>query len=104
MVITILGGYVPGPTATFGFILATLCGAIFHLIMGGDARRLALFLLAGWVGFLLGHILGGILGITLVTIGMLRVFPAILGALIALVVAQVLTSRRTRSSASRPRR
>lgn len=86
----------PGPTATFGFILATLCGAAFHLVVGGDARRLALFLLAGWVGFLLGHVLGGILGISILTIGMLRVFPALLGALVALVVAQFLTRKRTR--------
>jgi uncharacterized membrane protein YeaQ/YmgE (transglycosylase-associated protein family) len=87
---------VPGPTATFGFILATLCGAVFHLMVGGDARRLALFLLAGWVGFLLGQILGGILGISMLTIGVLRVFPALLGAFVALVVAQFLTRRRIR--------
>ncbi|MBZ0277983.1 MAG: hypothetical protein K8I60_17685 [Anaerolineae bacterium] len=91
----------PGPTVTFSFILATLCGAAFHLVMGGDARRLALFLLAGWVGFALGHILGGILGINILAIGTLRTFPALLGAFVALVVAQFLTRRQSRSSSLR---
>jgi uncharacterized membrane protein YeaQ/YmgE (transglycosylase-associated protein family) len=85
----------PSPTTTFGFILATLCGALFHLIMGGDARRLALFLLAGWVGFGLGHVLGSILGINILNIGTLRLASAIFGALVALVVAHLLTSKRT---------
>ena len=47
----------PGPTATFGFILATLYGAGFHFVVGGDVRRLALFLLSAWVGFGLGQLL-----------------------------------------------
>jgi uncharacterized membrane protein YeaQ/YmgE (transglycosylase-associated protein family) len=85
----------PGPNATLGFILATLCGALFHLIMGGDARRLALFLLAGWVGFGLGHVLGTILQINLLNIGTLRLASAVFGALVALIVAHFLTSKRT---------
>ena len=32
----------PGPSIVFSFILATLYGAAFHLVSGGDARRLAL--------------------------------------------------------------
>jgi hypothetical protein len=85
----------PSPTTTLGFILATLFGALFHLIMGGDARRLALFLLAAWVGFGLGHVLGTILGINILNIGTLRIVTAALGALVALFVAHFLTSKRT---------
>ena len=85
----------PGPATTFGFILATLFGAGFHLIMGGDARRLALFLLAGWIGFGLGQLVGSVIGINILNIGTLRIFSASIGALIALLVTHFLTSERT---------
>lgn len=88
----------PGPTTIFGFILATLFGAVFHLIMGGDARRLALFLLAGWVGFGLGHLLGAIFDVNILNIGTLRILTASMGALVALFVAHLLTSSRKQST------
>lgn len=84
----------PGPSVTFGFILATLFGAAFHLIVGGDARRLALFLLAGWVGFALGHIFGTVFQVNMLNIGTLRIFTASLGSIIALLAAYLLTSSR----------
>ena len=84
----------PGPSVTFGFILATLFGAAFHLIAGGDARRLALFLRAGWVGFALGHIFGTVFQVNMLNIGTLRIFTASLGAIIALLAAYLLTSSR----------
>jgi hypothetical protein len=87
----------PGPTATFGFILATLLGAGFHLVVGGDIRRLALFLLSAWIGFTLGHILGTVLLIDLLRVGTLRTIPAVLGALVALVAAHILTVSSQRS-------
>jgi uncharacterized membrane protein YeaQ/YmgE (transglycosylase-associated protein family) len=90
----------PSPITTFGFILATLFGAVFHLIMGGDARRLALFLLAGWVGFGLGHLLGVALGINILNIGTLRIFTASVGAFIALFVAHFLTSNRAHNQST----
>lgn len=91
----------PGPNLTLGFILATLFGATFHLIMGGDARRLALFLLAGWIGFGLGHLIGVVLGINILNIGALRVVTAAFGALLALIVAHFLTSKRPHKRAIR---
>ena len=91
----------PGSTLTFAFILATLFGAAFHLIMGGDARRLALFLIAGWIGFGLGHLAGVALQMNIMNIGTLRLFPAGLGAVVALVAAVLLTARRPRKRATR---
>ncbi|GIL08846.1 MAG: hypothetical protein BroJett033_3570 [Chloroflexota bacterium] len=85
---------IPAPTPVLGFILATLCGALFHLIVGGDARRLALFLLAAWVGFGLGHLLGVFLGIDVMAIGSLRVVTAVMGAGVALLAVYVLTAKR----------
>lgn len=84
----------PAPTTTLSFILATLYGAFFHLIMGGDTRRLALFLLSGWVGFSLGHILGVAFEINVFAIGTLRTASATLGAFIALFAAHILTANR----------
>jgi hypothetical protein len=91
----------PGPTAVFGFIIATLFGAVFHLVMGGDARRLALFLLSGWVGFGLGHLLGVVFEIDLLPIGTLHAFTASFGALVALIAAHMLTTERKRKRAIR---
>jgi hypothetical protein len=82
----------PSPSVTFGFILATLYGALFHFVLGGNARQLALFLLAGWLGFALGHIFGVIFGVNILDIGPLHVFSATLGALLALLAARFLTS------------
>lgn len=88
----------PAPGTTFGFILATLFGAGYHLIVGGDIRRLALFLLSAWVGFGLGHMLGVTFGINFLSIGTLRVLAASIGALVALAVAHVLTSNQQRQA------
>jgi hypothetical protein len=89
----------PSPTTTFGFILATLYGAGFHMIVGGDIRRLALFLLSGWIGFGLGHFLGTTFMIDILNIGTLRVVAATFGALVALTVAHLLTTDRKGSKA-----
>ncbi|MBC8100527.1 MAG: hypothetical protein H7Y11_13875 [Armatimonadetes bacterium] len=86
----------PSPSLTFGFIVATLLGASYHLVFGGDARRLALFLLVGWLGFGLGHVLGLLFEIEVLSVGSLRMLPALVGAFTALTVARVMTSRRVR--------
>ncbi len=89
------------PGFVFSFILATLFGATFHLIFGGDARRLALFLLVGWLGFALGHITGLLFEIDLFNIGSLRVVTAAAGAVLALMLAQILSSGRSRRRSPR---
>jgi hypothetical protein len=91
----------PSPILTFAFILATLFGAAFHLIFGGNARRLAVFLLFGWIGFAFGHFVGVMFQVDVFNIGALRVVSASLGALIALAAAFLLTSQRTRKRSAR---
>jgi len=83
---------VPSPIFVFGFIVATLFGAGFHLFFGGDARRLAIFLLVGWGGFFVGHFAGVFLNVEFINIGMLRFLPACFGAFIALFFAQAVTA------------
>lgn len=81
----------PGPTFTFGFVMATLYGAAFHLIMGGSARRLVFFMLAGWLGFTLGHILGVLFEVNLFVIGALQFTSASVTTLALLWMAHLLT-------------
>lgn len=80
------------PTWLLAFTLATLYGAGFHVWQGGGARRLALYLLAGWLGFALGHLLGNALKIQFVMIGALNIITATLGSAIALFAARWLTT------------
>jgi hypothetical protein len=84
----------PSPTLTFGFIIATFYGAMFHLIFGGRARRLAVFIGVAWFGFAFGHIAGIWFSIDLFNIGALRFLPATLGTFILLGVAHLLSSPR----------
>ena len=76
------------PTLLLAFTLATLSGAGFHLWQGGGARRLALYLLAGWLGFALGHLVGDALRLDFFRIGALNTLSAMLGAAVALVAAR----------------
>jgi hypothetical protein len=85
----------PDPVVTFAFVIATLIGAVFHFVVGGNARRLAIFLLAGWMGFALGHLMGNTLNIELLMIGELRMLPAAAGAMFALFIAYILTTDRS---------
>ncbi|NJL94672.1 MAG: hypothetical protein HC915_13590 [Anaerolineae bacterium] len=75
-------------------MLATLFGASAHFILGGDARRLALFLLAGWLGFALGQILGDLLMLSAGEVGAVNFCPATSGAYLALALVFVMTRRR----------
>lgn len=84
----------PTPPVVLGFILATLYGALFHLLFGGNTRRMALYLLAGWLGFGLGQIFGTVAGVTLFRIGPINTFSATLGAWLALFVTRFLSGKR----------
>jgi uncharacterized membrane protein YeaQ/YmgE (transglycosylase-associated protein family) len=80
-------------TLLFAFTISTLYGAGFHLALGGGARRLALYLLAGWLGFVLGHWLGDAWGISAMRVGSLNLLAATLGSAVALGAAWLLARR-----------
>ncbi|QPC81101.1 hypothetical protein G4Y79_15470 [Phototrophicus methaneseepsis] len=84
----------PGPNFVFAFMVATLIGAAFHLIVGGGARQLALYLLSGWIGFTLGQSLGNVLNASILQIGEINIVLASVGALLALIAARVFSSER----------
>jgi uncharacterized membrane protein YeaQ/YmgE (transglycosylase-associated protein family) len=75
-----------------GFLLATVYGTSFHLIMGGPAKRIFLYILAAWVGFAVGHFVGDFLNMELFKLGVLHLFSASLGAWIALIASWWLTA------------
>jgi hypothetical protein len=80
------------PTLLLAFALATIYGASFHLWQGGGARRLALYLLSGWLGFTLGHWLGDLLDVRFLSIGALNWLTATLGSVIALFASRWLST------------
>ena len=82
----------PNPVFAFACIIATMYGLGFHIIMGGDARRLVLFVVAGWIGFLLGQYIGDSLQIDLLRMGVLHVLPATVAAFALLTFAHILTT------------
>lgn len=93
----------PDPSFSFGFMIATLYGAGFHLVWGGGAHRLLLFLVAGWLGFAFGHIVGVLFEITMLSVGALRFLPASVAALLILFAAQSLTGTKRQRSSTRSR-
>lgn len=83
----------PDPVFIFAFVIATMYGLGFHVILGGDARRMVLFVVTSWVGFLLGQYIGGYLGIGLLQIGVIHLLPASIAAVGLLIFAHALTAK-----------
>ena len=73
------------PTFIFAFLVASLLGALYHLIRGGGLGRLFLDLLLSWIGFALGHFLGVWQGWSLFPLGGLDLGLSMPGGLILLV-------------------
>jgi hypothetical protein len=76
-----------------GFLLSTIYGATFHLVLGGKPRKLLLYVLASWIGFALGHFVGDLLGIELLKLGAIHLFAASVGSWIALLLSWFFTER-----------
>jgi len=74
------------PAILLAVLLSTAYGAAFHVWRGGDRRRLGLFLVAGWVGFGLGQLLGLLISWNGAMLGEVHLVEATLGSLIALLV------------------
>ena len=70
-----------------GLFLSTAYGAAFHLIMGGPPRKIALYTIAAWIGFIVGHFVGAWFGISLFKLGTIHLFSASIGAWIAIVAS-----------------
>jgi uncharacterized membrane protein YeaQ/YmgE (transglycosylase-associated protein family) len=82
------------PALSFSLLLATLCGALVHLIFGGDGGQLLTDVLASWAGFAIGQAVGDVFGIVVGSIGPVHIAIATTGALLAIAVARLLMPRR----------
>jgi len=73
------------PSLVLALMIASLYGALYHLIRGGGLGRLLLFLIFGWMGFAAGHFLGIWRDWVLIPIGELNLGLSTLGSFIFLV-------------------
>lgn len=67
-----------------GLLLATAYGAAFHLLIGGGLKRLVIYLLVAWFGFVAGHFIGDMLSLDWFKLGPLNLLSASLGSWFAL--------------------
>ena len=81
------------PSFTFDIMLATLYGALAHLILGGNGRRLVVLIVASWIGFGIGQAVGQVMDIRVLALGPTNIVPATLGSLIALISTTILSAR-----------
>ena len=80
---------IPGSASALvlGFLLATIYGAVFHLVFGGTVKRLILFLAAAWLGFFIGQFAGDFLNFEILKLGKIHLLSATLGAWLMLFAA-----------------
>jgi hypothetical protein len=71
-----------------GFLLATAYGAGFHVVVGGPARTIPLYLGVAWLGFAIGHFVGDYLDLNMLRLGVVQLFSASVGAWIALIIGR----------------
>jgi hypothetical protein len=74
------------PTLLFGFLIATLCGALYHLARGGGAGRLLFYLVLGWAGFAAGQLMGEWFGWYFMRAGTLNIAAASLMSFIVIAI------------------
>lgn len=75
------------------FLLATAYGTLFHLLVGGPARRLILYVITSWIGFAIGHFAGEMLLLDWFKLGPLNLLAASAGSWIALFLSYWLAGR-----------
>jgi hypothetical protein len=78
------------PHYLFALALATFFGALFHLVRGGGAMRLLLYLACSWAGFAVGQVVAPLIGLNLPVVGPFHVVEAASFALLFMVGATVL--------------
>ena len=74
------------PAIFFGVVLSSAYGTAFHFWKGGSVNKLFYYVLLAWLGFWIGHFVGGLIGWSFAAIGPLNTGMATLGSLAVLVV------------------
>ena len=64
------------PPFVLSAVVSTALAALFNLWQGGNTRDLALYLAAGWLGFVIGELVGDWIGLDLLMIGEVHIVEA----------------------------
>lgn len=89
------------PSLLFALLIASLYGVLYHLIRGGGFGRLLLFLILGWAGFVLGHLVGAWRGWVFIPVGELNLGLSTLGSLVLLALGDLVSRNTTATSRGR---
>jgi len=76
------------PPLILSLIIASAYAAFFNLWQGGGSRDLLIYLLACWLGFAIGELVGDFLGLDILMIGQIRVLEGTIGSLLLLFLAK----------------
>ncbi|MEN6531706.1 MAG: hypothetical protein ABFD17_08040 [Anaerolineaceae bacterium] len=71
-------------TYIFGWVMATLLGAVFHLWKDGGFWKLVIYIILSWIGFFLGHLIAKSAGFNFMNVGSLYLGGGIIGSIIVL--------------------
>jgi hypothetical protein len=72
------------PAFLFGSLISIFIGSIFHLIVGGNFRKLVLFLFFAWFGFWLGYYLSNRIAFSIWQLGLFDMGFCVLGSVLTL--------------------
>lgn len=76
----------PTPQFVFALLLATLVGATYHLIVGGNLRRLVISISGGWFGFLIGQLISLTTQNNAFMVGQISLLYALTGSVLSIVM------------------
>ena len=79
------------PALLFAILIASLYGALYHLVRGGGFWRLLLFLVLSLAGFALGHVIGLWRGWVWFPLGAVNLGPSSVGSLLILLLGDWLS-------------
>jgi hypothetical protein len=79
------------PAILFGIVLSTTYGTAFHLWKGGRLQKLFLYVVLAWLGFLIGQIVGGLIGWSFAPVGPINTGMATLGSAVFLFLGEWLS-------------
>lgn len=83
-------------TLVFGGLIATLYGALFHLVRGGGLGRLLVYIILSWIGFWAGQFLAEQQNWDLFNVGNLHIGAATISSLVVMFLGHwVFLGRRT---------